>query len=372
MRNAFAKRFAAVMLVLCMLAALPVATAYAADDETGYVVTFRAGEHGHFSDTYIEGLRSEYDPEDANYDANKYYNVYVNDDTAPTVVSVLVTGDKKLPTAPQLPSEEGGSDIIINNGSEDYVLIDAGVNGDYSAGESATRDYDFVAEYALRGDRQDVSYVVRYLLEGTEQEVAPSVRGTAPGKLTLTLTAISVDEYTPVGGSTKQMTMPETPKDGPVEVIFYYTQNVHVTSTTQYEDGGTVVEYNDVNVVAGTATAGGGAAGTAGGAGGAAAGGGVAAGDGAGAAAGDGDAAVGGEGEGAGEAQQPGGGEEVIGDNETPQAGGEETIGDNETPLAESESGVSVPVVVGGIAVLLVVILLVVFLVRKRRNGADE
>lgn len=366
MRNAFAKRFAAVMLVLCMLAALPVATAYAADAETGYVVTFRAGEHGHFSDTYIESLRSEYDPEGADYDANEYYNVYVNDETAPTVVSVLVTGDKNLPTAPQLPSEEGDSDIIINDGSEDYVLIDAGVNDDYYAytTESRTRDYDFVAEYALRGDRQDVSYVVRYLLEGTEQEVAPSVRGTAPEGLTLTLTAVSVDEYTPVSG-TKQVTMTKNEDGSPVEVIFYYIQNVHVTSTTQYEDGGTVVEYNDVNVVAGTATAGGGAAGTAGGAGGAAAG------DGAGAA-GDGDAAVGGEGEGAGEAQLPGGGEEVIGDNETPQAGGEEAIGDNETPLAESESGVSVPVVVGGIAVLLVVILLVTFLVRKRRNGADE
>lgn len=351
MRNAFAKRFAVVMLVLCMLAALPVATAYAADAETGYVVTFRAGEHGHFSDAYIESLRSKYDPEGASDDN---YNVYVNDDTAPTVVSVLVTSDNVLPDAPQQPN----GDIIINDGSKDYVLISAGDNNAYAAGTKAAQDYDFVAKYALRGDRQDVSYVVRYLLEGTEQEVAPSVRGTAPGGLTLTLTAISVDEYTPVGGSTKQVTMPQNAEDGPVEVVFYYSQDVHVTSTTQYEDGGTVVEYNDVNVVADTATAGGGAAGTAGGAGGAAAG--------------DGDAAVGGEGEDAGEAQQPGGGEEVIGDNETPQAGGEEAIGDNETPLAESESGVSVPAVVGGIAVLLVVILLVTFLVRKRRNGADE
>lgn len=367
MRNAFAKRFAAVMLVLCMLAALPVATAYAADAETGYVVTFRAGEHGTFSDAYIEKLESVYGEAE-----KEGSNLYVN--TARTVISVLVTDGNKMPDAPQLPSVEGVSDIIINDGSKDYVLIDAGVNDDYylDTPESRAQDYDFVAKYALRGDREDVSYVVRYLLEGTEQEVAPSVRGTAPAGLTLTLTAISVDEYTPVGGSTKQVTVEKNADGSPVEVVFYYSQNVHVNSVTQYEDGGTVVEYNDINVVAGTATAGGGATGTAGGAGGAATGGGAAAGDGAGAAAGDGDAAVGGEGEGAGEAQQPGGGEEVIGDNETPQAGGEETIGDNETPLAESESGVSVPVVVGGIAVLLVVILLVVFLVRKRRNGADE
>ena len=357
MRNAFAKRFAAVMLVLCMLAALPVATAYAADD-TGYVVTFRAGEHGTFSDTYIDELEQKY-----GYASAEGSNLYVND--SHTVISVLVTDEGKTPNAPQLPSGEGDSDIIINDGSKDYVLIAAGVNNDeYFAGATATQDYDFVAEYALRGDRQDVSYVVRYLLEGTEQEVAPSVRGTAPGGLTLTLTSVAVDEYTPVVGS-KQVTMTKNEDGSPVEVIFYYTQNVHVNSVTQYEDGGTVVEYNDVNVVAGTATAGGGTAGTAGGA---AAGGEAAAGG----AAGDGGAAVGGEGAGAGEAQQPGGAEEVLGDNETPQAGGEESIGDNETPLAESESGVSVPVVVGGIAVLLVVILLVVFLVRKRRNGADE
>lgn len=323
------------------------------------MVTFRAGEHGTFSDAYIEKLESVYGEAE-----EEGSNLYVN--TARTVISVLVTDGNKMPDAPQLPSGEGVSDIIINDGSKDYVLIDAGVNDDYyvDTPESRAQDYDFVAEYALRGDRQDVSYVVRYLLEGTEQEVAPSVRGTAPGGLTLTLTAVAVDEYTPVVGS-KQVTMTKDEDGSPVEVIFYYTQNVHVNSVTQYEDGGTVVEYNDVNVVAGTATAGGGTAGTAGGA---AVGGGAAAGG----AAGDGGAAVGGEGEGAGEAQQPGGGEEVIGDNETPQAGGEESIGDNETPLAESESGVSVPVVVGGIAVLLVVILLVIFLVRKRRNGADE
>lgn len=354
MCNAFAKRFAAVMLVLCMLAALPVATAYAADEETGYVVTFRAGEHGTFSDDYISDLQETYGTTD----------VYVN--ASKTVVSVLVLDDQVMPAAPDL-----STNVVINSDSTDYVaiaMVDKGTT--YSPGAAAAQDYDFVAQYALRGDRQDVSYVVRYLLQGTEEEVAPSVRGTAPEGLTLTLTAAVVNEYSVVGSGVQQVAMTKNSDDSPVEVIFYYTQNEHVSSTTQYEDGGTTVEYNDVNVVAGAATTGGTATAGGGAAGGAAAGGAT---DG-GAAGGAAGGAVAGGDQGAadqGAAQAPqAGGEEAIGDNETPQAGGSESIGDNETPLAGSESGVSVPAVVGGVVVLLVVVAAVVLVIRKRRNGS--
>lgn len=352
MRNAFAKRFAAVMLALGMLTALPVATAYAAED-TGYVVTFRAGEHGTFSTTYVEKLKNDYGSGD----------VWVNDDS--TVVSVLVMDDKEMPTAPVVTT-----DVIINSDSTDYVAI-ATVDDTYVSG-AVTKDYDFVAQYALRGDRQDVSYVIHYLLQGTAEEVAPSVRGTAPEGMTLTLTAASVNEYSVVGSAVQQVTMTKNADGSPVEVTFYYTQNEHVTSTTQYEDGGTTVEYNDVNVAAGGAATVGGATGGAA-AGGAAAGGAIG-GAGAGAAAGgagDAGAAAGGDQNAAAEAPQAGG-EEAIGDNETPQAGGEESIGDSETPLAESESGgVNVPLVVGGVAAVIVIALIVAMVIRKRRNGAD-
>ena len=362
MCNAFAKRFAAVMLALGMLTALPVATAYAAED-TGYVVTFRAGEHGTFSTTYVEKLKNDYGSGD----------VWVNDDS--TVVSVLVMDDKEMPTAPVVTT-----DVIINSDSTDYVAI-ATVDDTYVSG-AVTKDYDFVAQYALRGDRQDVSYVIHYLLQGTAEEVAPSVRGTAPEGMTLTLTAASVNEYSVVGSAVQQVTMTKNADGSPVEVTFYYTQNEHVTSTTQYEDGGTTVEYNDVNVAAGGAATVGGA--TGGAAAGGATGGGATGGAGAGAAAGgagdagaaaggagDAGAAAGGDQNAAAEAPQAGG-EEAIGDNETPQAGGEESIGDSETPLAESESGgVNVPLVVGGVAAVIVIALIVAMVIRKRRNGAD-
>lgn len=354
MRNAFAKRFAAVMLALGMLSALPVATAYAAED-TGYVVTFRAGEHGTFTTAYVQDLEDAYDQGD----------VWVNNSTAPTVVSVLVMDGEDMPGAPGV-----GADVTINSDSVDYVAI-ATVDATYTGGP-VTKDYDFVAQYALRGDRQDVSYVIRYLLQGTEEEVAPSIRGTAPEGMTLTLTAASVSEYSVVSSAVQQVTMTKNTDGSPVEITFYYTQNEHVTSTTQYEDGGTVVEYNDVNVAAGGAATTGGAA--AGGATGGAAAGGVAGGAATGSVtvggAGAG-AAAGGDQDAAAEAPQADG-EEGIGENETPQASGNESIGDNETPLASSESGgVNVPLVAGGVAAVIIIAAIVAVVIRKRGNGAN-
>lgn len=356
MRNAFAKRFAAVMLALGMLSALPVATAYAADD-TGYVVTFRAGEHGTFSTAYIENLKATYGATD----------VYVNNEAAPTVVSVLVTGQENAPGAPNVTN-----DVRINDDSSDYVAVSPLDDPSYPAGDIPEKDYDFVVEYALSGERQDVSYEIQYLLQGTTEEVAPSVRGTAKCNTTYTFTAAAANEYTVVGSSVQSVTMPETVPDSPVQITFYYTQNEHVTSTTQYEDGGTVVEYNDVTVAAGgAATTGGAAAGGAAGGAGTAAGGTATGGAATGGAAGGAGAAAGGDQNAAAEVPQAGG-EEAIGDNETPQAGGEESIGEGETPLAGSESGgVNVPLVAGGVAAVVIIAAIVAVVIRNRGNGAN-
>lgn len=324
MRKAFAKRFAAVLLALFMLAALPVATAFAADD-TGYVVTFRAGEHGAFTQDYVDGLVAKYGAED----------VYCN--ATNTVVAVLVMDDETAPDAP-VPNAtltaEAGSNYTVT------TAVDAGT--DYVAGDPMTADYDFVAQYALKGDRGEGSYLVRYLLQDTEEEVAPSMRGTAVVGLPLTLTAIAVDEYNAVGETTLTL---EIQPDGQTVFTFYYTPVVHVYTSTEYVTGDTVVNYNDINLVGGAGVVGGG---------------------------------EGGE-EIADDETPQAGGEDIV-DDETPQAGGDETPGgedieDDETPQAgadEASTGISMPMVVGGVAILLLIALLVLLALRKRKSGEGE
>ena len=326
MRKAFMKRFAAVLMALCMLAALPVATAFAADD-TGYVVTFRAGEHGSFTDEYITYLQE-------NYDTDEEKNVYVNADK--TVVAVLVTSDKTAPNAPT-----PNSTLVTGTDSNYTVTTAVGTDTGYVAGSAVTADYDFVAEYALKGDRNEGSYLVQYLRQGTDEEVAPSVRGTATVGLPLTLTAIAVDEFTVVGSAVQTQ---EILEDGQTVFTFYYTQNVHVNTVTEYVDGDVVVNYNDVNLVGGAGVVGGG----------------------------DGGAGDGGE---------------EIPDEETPQAGGEdipdestpqavcEEIPDESTPEAGGETaqaGVSMPMVIGGVVGLLAILLIVLVALRKRKGGQEE
>lgn len=324
MRKAFAKRLAAVLMALCMLAALPVATAFAADD-TGYVVTFRAGEHGSFTPAYVESLVSEYGAD----------NVYYNDTN--TVVAVLVMDEETAPTAP-VPN-----DTLVTTAGSNYTVtavVDADTN--YVAGNPMTSDYDFVAQYALKGDRNEGSYLVQYLLQGTNEEVAPSVRGTATVGLPLTLTAIAVDEFTVVGDAVQTQ---EILEDGQTVFTFYYTQTVHVNTVTEYVDGDVVVNYNDVNLVGGAGVVGGG--------------------DGAGA--GDG-------GEEIPDEETPQAGGEDIPDESTPQAGGEE-IPDESTPEAGGETaqaGVSMPMVIGGVVGLLAILLIVLVALRKRKGGQEE
>ncbi|HIX32591.1 MAG TPA: hypothetical protein IAA46_01060 [Candidatus Gemmiger avium] len=325
MRKAFMKRFAAVLMALCMLATLPVATAFAADD-TGYIVTFRAGEHGSFTDEYITYLRDNYNTADEE-------NVYVNEDK--TVVAVLVADDKLAPNAPT-----PNSTLVTGEGSNYTVTTAVDANTSYVPGTAVTADYDFVAEYALKGDRNEGSYLVQYLRQGTDEEVAPSVRGTATVGLPLTLTAIAVDEFTVVGSAVQTQ---EILEDGQTVFTFYYTQNVHVNTVTEYVDGDVVVNYNDVNLVGGAGVVGGG--------------------DGA----GDG-------GEEIPDEETPQAGGEDIPDESTPQAGGEE-IPDESTPEAGGETaqaGVSMPMVIGGVVGLLAILLIVLVALRKRKGGQEE
>lgn len=325
MRKAFMKRFAAVLMALCMLATLPVATAFAADD-AGYIVTFRAGEHGSFTDEYITYLRDNYNTADEE-------NVYVNEDK--TVVAVLVADDKLAPNAPT-----PNSTLVTGEGSNYTVTTAVDANTSYVPGTAVTADYDFVAEYALKGDRNEGSYLVQYLLQGTDEEVAPSVRGTATIGLPLTLTAIAVDEFTVVGSAVQTK---EIQEDGQTVFTFYYTQNVHINTKTEYVAGDTIINYNDVTLAGGAGVAGGG--------------------DGA----GEG-------GEEIPDENTPEAGGEEIPDESTPEAGGED-IPDESTPEAGGETaaaGANMPLVIGGVVGLLAILLIVLLVMRKRKGGSEE
>lgn len=380
MRNAFAKRFAAVLMGLGMLAALPVTGASAA--EKTFTVTFYGGEYGVYSQDYVEYLEGKYGPDNVGTKASG--NAY-------SVIAVKIPANGDLPELPTTTSTETSDPQIASTNADYGVLSDwiySGSTEPYVAGEECMSNYSITPEFYLRDDT-DVQYTLRFLLEGTEQQVAPTEFGTAPANV-FTTTGLNVSapnnlaEYTLnvqatldhdssisyANGTFTVKKSGEISNETPLEFVFYYTQNEHVTSTTQYEDGGTVVEYNDVTVAAGgAATTGGAAAGGA--AGGTAAGGTATGGAAAGGAAGGAGAAAGGDQNAAAEAPQAGG-EEAIGDNETPQAGGEESIGEGETPLAGSESGgVNVPLVAGGVAAVVIIAAIVAVVIRKRGNGAN-
>lgn len=387
MRNAFAKRFAAVLMGLGLLAALPATAASAA--EKAFTVNFYGGEHGVYSETYVESLKTTYGKDNV---------VATATDGGYSSVSVKVTGGMDLPALPQGTSTADTNPEVTSKDEAYGVLpgnwIYSGNTTTYVAGDPCMSNYNVTPEFYLCSDT-DVQYVLRFLLEGTEQEVAATQYGTAPADAFVSGLKVTAPnnlaEYTLNVQATLNNDSNISYADGTftltksglistnttLEYVFYYTQNEHVTTTTQYEDGGTTVEYNDVNVAAGgAATTGGGAAGGAAGgagaaAGGTTAGGAAAGGAAAGGAAGGAGAAAGGDQNAAAEAPQAGG-EEAIGDNETPQAGGNESIGDNETPLAESESGgVNVPLVAGGVAAVVIIAAIVAVVIRKRGNGAD-
>lgn len=380
MRNAFAKRFAAVLMGLGLLAALPV-SASAATPKT-FTVTFYGGEYGVYSEAYVNKLSDQYGSSNV---------VATATDGGYSSISVRVAGGAELPALPQGTSTADAAPEIASNNEAYGVLLGnwiySGNTADYVAGADCMSNYNVTPEFYLSSDT-DVQYVLRFLLEGTEQEVAATQYGTAPAdafvsglkvtapnnlaEYTLNVQAtLNNDSNISYADGTFTLKSGSTEAGSTLEYVFYYTQNEHVTSTTQYEDGGTVVDYNDVNVAAGgAATTGGAAGGTAGGAG-AAAGGTTTGGAAAGGAAGGAGAAAGGDQNAAAEVPQAGG-EEAIGDNETPQAGGNESIGDNETPLAESESGgVNVPLVAGGVAAVVIIALIAALVIRKRGNGAD-
>ena len=323
------------LISLSLAVSVSAMPALAADGDTSstepttYVVTFRPGEHGRFTDSFINDLKA-------------YGEVRTSEATG--AVAVQLDEGETLPNAPQL------TDIVMNEDASRYFVTDAAQG--YTGG-TAGGDLDAVAQYTLRASTEDAVFTVQYLDRETGAEVAPTLQGSAPVGQNLTFYALNnIENYTAEVAS-QQLTVSANADEN--VVTFYYTAGVNNVTETVTVPGGTITQYEDQTVVGGAAVAGGGTGG-AGGAGGAGAGG---------AGAGDGGDTV-----------------EIPEDN-TPQAGGDNTPGgedveipDESTPQAnlpgENANGSMMPMVLGGAALAIVVIAAIVWAINRKKSGEAE
>ena len=288
-------------------------------EPTTYVVTFRPGEHGRFTDSFIDGLKTCGE---------------VRTSEATGAVAVQLDEGDTLPNAPQL------TDIVMNEDASRYFVTDAAQG--YTGG-TAGGDLDAVAQYTLRASTEDAVFTVQYLDRETGAEVAPTLQGSAPVGQNLTFYALNnIENYTAEVAS-QQLTVSANADEN--VVTFYYTAGVNNVTETVTVPGGTITEYEDQTVVGGAAVAGGGAGGAGG--------------------AGDGGDTV-----------------EIPEDN-TPQAGGDNTPGgedveipDESTPQAnlpgENANGSMMPMVLGGAALAIVVIAAIVWAINRKKSGEAE
>lgn len=312
------------LISLSLAVSVSAMPALAADGDTSstepttYVVTFRPGEHGRFTDSFIDGLKACGE---------------VRTSEATGAVAVQLDEGDTLPNAPQL------TDIVMNEDASRYFVTDAAQG--YTGG-TAGGDLDAVAQYTLRASTEDAVFTVQYLDRETGAEVAPTLQGSAPVGQNLTFYALNnIENYTAEVAS-QQLTVSANADEN--VVTFYYTAGVNNVTETVTVPGGTITEYEDQTVVGGAAVAGGGA-------------GGAGAGDG-------GDTVT------IPETETP----QAGGDN-TP--GGEDVeIPDESTPQAnlpgENANGSMMPMVLGGAALAIVVIAAIVWAINRKKSGEAE
>ena len=333
MRNGFAKRLAAVLLALCMAAALPFVSAFA-EGKDSYVVVFTSGDQGVFNYADADAVKTELELDDTYQVALK-----TNNEGAITSIAIQVPAGENL-NVPLPGSITANARYQVSNMGADIGQNTENGLGVFT-GSNINRDYMLVPEYELISDTEKYSYTVQFLQQGTDVEVAPTQYGEFYGSAnSVTVNALAVNDFTLVGASTAVVNAEN------LAVVFEYTQNVHVNTVTEYVDGDVVVNYNDVNLVGGAGVVGGG----------------------------DGGAGAGDGGEEIPDEETPQAGGEDIPDESTPQAGGED-IPDESTPQAGGEStpaGVSMPMVVGGVVGLLAILLIVLVALRKRKGGQEE
>lgn len=312
------------LISLSLAVSVSAMPALAADGDTSstepttYVVTFRPGEHGRFTDSFIDALKA-------------CGEVRTSEVTGAVAVQ-LDEGDP-LPNAPQL------TDIVMNEDASRYFVTDAAQG--YTGG-TVGGDLDAVAQYTLRASTEDAVFTVQYLDRETGAEVAPTLQGSAPVGQNLTFYALNnIENYTAEVAS-QQLTVSANADEN--VVIFYYTAGVNNVTETVTVPGGTITEYEDQTVVGGAAVAGGGAGG---------------------AGAGDGGDTV----------EIPEDNTPQAGGDNTP--GGEDVeIPDESTPQAnlpgENANGSMMPMVLGGAALAIVVIAAIVWAINRRKNVDGE
>ena len=182
-------------------------------EPTTYVVTFRPGEHGRFTDSFIDGLKA-------------YGEVRTSEATGAVAVQ-LDEGDT-LPNAPQL------TDIVMNEDASRYFVTDAAQG--YTGG-TAGGDLDAVAQYTLRASTEDAVFTVQYLDRETGAEVAPTLQGSAPVAQNLTFYALNnIENYTAEVAS-QQLTFSANADEN--VVTFHYTAGVNNVTETVTVPGGT-------------------------------------------------------------------------------------------------------------------------------------
>lgn len=183
-------------------------------EPTTYVVTFRPGEHGRFTDSFIDGLKA-------------YGEVRTSEATGAVAVQ-LDEGDT-LPNAPQL------TDIVMNEDASRYFVADAAQG--YTGG-TAGGDLDAVAQYTLRASTEDAVFTVQYLDRETGAEVAPTLQGSAPVGQNLTFYALNnIENYTAEVAS-QQLTISANADEN--VVTFYYTAGVNNVTETVTVPGDTM------------------------------------------------------------------------------------------------------------------------------------
>ena len=229
------------LISLSLAVSVSAMPALAADGDTSstepttYVVTFRPGEHGRFTDSFIDGLKTCGE---------------VRTSEATGAVAVQLDEGDPLPNAPQL------TDIVMNEDASRYFVTDAAQG--YTGG-TAGGDLDAVAQYTLRASTEDAVFTVQYLDRETGAEVAPTLQGSAPVGQNLTFYALNnIENYTAEVAS-QQLTVSANADEN--VVTFYYTAGVNNVTETVTVPGGTITEYEDQTVVGGAAVAGGGAGG---------------------------------------------------------------------------------------------------------------
>ncbi|MBO1679026.1 hypothetical protein [Bittarella massiliensis (ex Durand et al. 2017)] len=202
MRNLTKRLCTLALAFLLSLMALPV---HAAGNK-GYVVTFRPGEYGRFSPSYLQKIEGT----GYSYQFSK----------ATGSLSILVPVGAVLPDAPN-PSE-------IQLIETRYEVLDAAPG--YQNGQPAAGDITTVASYGLTKQGDTYGYTVRFVDRETGAEVAPALQGVASNAATVTFSAPTVTEFTALAAS-QALTIGA---DSSTNILtFYYDPVVHTNTVTE-------------------------------------------------------------------------------------------------------------------------------------------